>query len=138
MCYDSNLLRNVKQKWEQVLNDDINYDTVKNAFKDIVKMKENAYYNYFQFKLLHSRKVTNAKLNTGIMKVSMCRLCLDEIETIKHTFIECTYVKALWNQIELWLRNKNFKSCKISDIDIIFGQRSREKIIDKTIISTTI
>ena len=62
MSFDYKIIQNVKQKWEEVLNDEITYLTVEKAFRDISKMKESAYYKYLQFKLLHSRTITNALL----------------------------------------------------------------------------
>ena len=62
MSFDYKIIQNVKQKWEEVLNDEITYLTVEKAFRDISKMKESAYYKYLQFKLLHSRTITNVKL----------------------------------------------------------------------------
>ena len=64
MKYDTNIIRDVKDKRENALNEDISYDTFKNAFKTIPNLEEGAYYKYFQFKLLHSRLVTNEKLYT--------------------------------------------------------------------------
>ena len=40
----------------------LTYDTVENAFKQLTQMKTGAYQKYFQFKLLHTRTVTNEKL----------------------------------------------------------------------------
>ena len=54
MSCDYKIIQNVKQKWEEVLNDDITYSTLETAFKDISKMKESAYYKYLHFKMLHT------------------------------------------------------------------------------------
>ena len=137
MSCDYKIIQNVKQKWEEVLNDDITYSTVETAFKDISKMKESAYYKYLHFKMLHSRIITNEKLYK--MKISdsnICKICTTEIETIKHAFIECKKAKDLWAKIEKWLKDNVFRLCKISDIHKIFGQRAKEEIIDKTITAT--
>ena len=132
-----NIVQNVKQKLEEILDDDITYSTVENAFKDISKMKESAYHKYLQFKMLHSRTITNEKLY--IMKISdsnICKMCMTEIETINHAFIDCTKVKQLWSQVEKQIRDKVFRLCKISDTDKNFGQRAKEEISDKTITAT--
>ena len=46
MSFDYKIIQKVKQHWEEVLNDEITYLTVGNAFKDISKMKESAYNTY--------------------------------------------------------------------------------------------
>ena len=57
----------VKTKWEMALNEEIPYDTEEHASKEISKIESGAYQKYFQFKLLHSRIITNEKLhNMGI------------------------------------------------------------------------
>ena len=71
MNYDYNVVQNVK--WEEVLNDDVTHSMAENAFKDIAKMKESAYYKYFQFKMLHSRTMTNDKLYK--MKIADSKIC---------------------------------------------------------------
>ena len=117
MGYDYKIIQNVKQKWEEVLNDDITYTTVENAFRDISKMKESAYYKYLQFKLLHSRTITNVKLQLmNISDSNTCKVCTTEIETIKHVFIDCIHVREIWSQIENWIKMKIFRQCKISDM----------------------
>ena len=137
MSYDYKIIQNVKQKWEEVLNDEITYLTVEKAFRDISKMKESAYYKYLQFKLLHSRTIINAKLLVmNISDSNICKVCMVEIETLKHVFIECTHVRELWSQVERWIRSNISRQCKISDIDKIFGQASKGDIINKIITAT--
>ena len=51
----------------------------------------------------------NLKLN--IMQISefkMSIMCSSEIETIKHVFIDRTFVKVLCIQVETWLRFPDF------------------------------
>ena len=89
MDWDYNIIQDVKQKWEEVLNEDIPYLIVENAFKYVTKIKESAYYKYLQFKMLHSRTIINEKLY--IMKISesnICEMCMIEVETIKHAYID--------------------------------------------------
>ena len=137
MNFDYKIIQNVKQKWEEVLNDEITYLTVENAFRDISKMKESAYYKYLQFKLLHSRTITNTKLVVmNISDSNICKICGSEIETLKHVFIECTHVKGIWSKVENWIKLNIFRQCKISDIDKIFGQSSKGDIVNKIITAT--
>ena len=87
--------------------------------------------------MLHSRTITNEKLY--IMKISdsnICKLCLTDVETIKHAFIDCTKVRELWSRVEKWTKENISRFCKISDIDKVFGQRAKEENIDKIITAT--
>ena len=59
-----------------------------------------------------------------------------ETETLKHVFIDCTHVKKIWSQVEMWIKTNISRHCKISDIDKIFGQASNGDIINKIITAT--
>ena len=108
MTYNGNVIKEVKEKWEHVLNENIEYRIIENAFKDIPKLKESAYQKYMQFKLLHSRTAINKKLYTmNLIGTNKCHICQKEIETIKHAFLECNSVRHLWLQIEKWVKFKN-------------------------------
>ena len=45
-------------------------------------------------------------------------------------------MKELWLQVEKWIKEKNYRFCKISNSEKIFGQRAKEPIIDKIITAT--
>ena len=137
MVYNSNILIEVKNKWERVLNEEISYNSIENSFIAIPKMIEGPYQKYFQFRLLHSRIVTNKKLH--VMKISdtnLCPICYETEETIKHAFLECQFVIILWNQIECWCKNITDRMIKINEIEKIFGSNPPDKIIDKVIMCT--
>ena len=72
----------------------------------------------------------------NISDSNLCKMCMTEIETIKHAFIECKLVKKLWLQVEKWIKENINRFCKISDLEKNFGQRSKEPIIDKIITAT--
>lgn len=57
MVYDSNIILEVKDKWEQILNTEIPHDIVENGFKAITQLKEGPYHKYFQFKLLQKEQL---------------------------------------------------------------------------------
>ena len=57
------------------------------------------------------------------------------IKTISHAFLECTYVLALWNQIEKWIKSKTNKMIKLSNIDKILGRHTSEELVEKIILS---
>ena len=97
--YNHFIINEVKQKWETTLNKDIGYNIVENSFNAITTYKEGAYCKYFQFKLLHSRTATNDKLfRMNLIDSNVCKICQKEVETIRHTFIDCVHVTGLWKK----------------------------------------
>ena len=137
MKYDGNIIKEVKDKWDERLNEDIKYETVEQAFMELPKCKESAYQKYLQFKLLHHRTAINEKLYT--MKLSdtnLCQICKTSIETIEHSFLECSSMISLWRQIENWISLKIKKATKLTAIDKIFGRLSSDEIIDRIILCT--
>ena len=114
MTYNGNTLKGVKEKWEEILNEEINYRIIETAFKEIPRLKENAYQKYLHFKSLHTRTATNDILNKMDIKDSnKCLLCYTETEDIKHAFLECSKVNNLWKDIEKWIKDKTKKNCEI-------------------------
>ena len=138
MSYNMNIIQGVKEKWEEILNEEINLKIVENAFKILPKIKESAYQKYFQFKLLHSRTAINDKLyKMKITDTNICQVCSVKTETIKHAFLECKYVISLWSEKEKWFKAKTRKTVKLSEIDKIFGrQATNETLLDKIILHT--
>ena len=123
----------------KTLNEEITHDINEKSFNAITKFTEGAYYKYFQFKLLHSHTVINEKLNKmKLAETNVCRLCQKEPETIKHTFLEWSFVITLWKQLEKWLQTNLENNIKLDDIDKIFGKYTSHKIIDNVIICTKI
>ena len=134
MTYNGNIIKEVKEKWEQVINEDIEYRIIENAFKNIPKLKESAYQKYMQFKLLHSRTAVNKKLHTmKLIYSNECLICQEATETIKHAFLECSSVRQLWLQIENWVKSKTNRTIKLSNLDKIFGRQNNEFLSENII-----
>ena len=107
------------------------------SFVAIPKMIEGPYQKYFQFRLLHSRIVTNKKLHTiKSSDTKTCPICHEAEETIKHAFLECRFVVTLWNQKEGWCKNITDKCIRFNEIEKLFGLNSSDRIIDKVIMCT--
>ena len=114
MTYNGNVIQEVKGKWKNVLNEEIQYATVEKAFIDLTKCKESVYKKYLQFKLSHSRTAINEKLvNMHLSKIKMCPLYEIHTETISHAFLECSHVLALWIQVGRWIKSKTNETIKI-------------------------
>ena len=132
-----NIITEVRNNWEQVLEEEIPHYIIEKSFKNLQKMKEGSFTKYLQFKMLHRRIVTNKKLlEMGIADSSKCPYCEEQEETIEHAFLYCKTVKNFWGEIESWLKRHIDNSIKIPDMDKIMGTGQPEGIIDKTIIAT--
>ena len=79
----------------------------------------------FQFKITHNVYYTNKKLNRLQMRERPeCSFCNEHEETVRHLFIECKYVKIIWNGLQSLL-NVSF-----SENEKLFG--FYEKIDEKS------
>ena len=71
----------------------------------------------FQFKISHNIYYTNKKLNlVKIKDSSACSFCKSEEESLQHLFIECKYVKPIWNDLQIFM-NESFR-----DDEKLFGK----------------
>ena len=139
MDFDTGILIEVKNKWENTLNEEIPYKTIENAFKEISKIKTGSYQKYFQFKLLHNRIITNETLFImNLSETKMCKTCLNEVDTLEHSFIECHATVMLWKKVENWANTVISRSLKITDTEKIFGHLQKDKTINKVILATKI
>ena len=59
-------------------------------------------------------------------------LCLHcrEVETIVHTFLECSHVANLWRQVEIWIRKHIDKHAKLSNVEKIFGVQANNLAVN--------
>ena len=59
MNCNNNVVRDIQNKWEGSLNEEIPYHMVEKLFTQIQNMKEGSFMKYLQFRILHRRIVTN-------------------------------------------------------------------------------
>ena len=118
----NNIISNLREKWEQMLNDDISEDDIRNAFNITQKFPKCVYNRYEQFKILHDRLNTRQLLHKmNIFNTNGCLYCKHEIDTTIHALIECPESANLWRQAEVWLREHIGRHIKISNKEKIFG-----------------
>ena len=118
----TNIIPNLREKWEIMLNDDISEDDIHNAFKITQKLPKCVYNRYVQFKILHDRLNTRQLLHKmKIFNTNECLYCKNQIDTTIHALIECPETANLWRQAELWLREHIDRHIKISNKEKIFG-----------------
>ena len=137
--YSTGIIKEVKEKWERVLNETFSYNIIEIAFKKISNIKSEVYNKYFQYKLLHNRTTKNEKLfKMKISDTEICSMCQEKQDTIKHAFLECQTTVNLWTQVEQWIRTITSKSVKITYIEKIFGYQTNDEVIDKIILAAKI
>ena len=73
-----------------------------------------------------------------IRESNKCLLCDTEKEDIKHAFLECSKVEKLWQDIEIWIKDRTQTTVKLSYIDKISGRQNAEEPVDKIIISAKV
>ena len=84
-----NILFQIKAKWEESLNDTVNFDQIKTCFRLCNKTKECTYLRYMQFKVLHSRLVTQTLLVKMGKSESDSSLYCREKDTQVHALLYC-------------------------------------------------
>ena len=130
------VINEVKEKWENILNDNISTEDIKSAFKISQKLPICVFNRYTQFKILHNR--LNTKQLLFKMKISDSEDCPD---TTLHALINCPISAQLWRCVELWLRANVNKGIKISDKEKILGflEDKRDRfIVNISILNTKI
>ena len=117
-----NIITSLKEKWEQLLNDEVSEKEIQNAFTITQKTPKCVYNRYVQFKILHVRLNTRQLLHKmRILDTKECIYCKNVVDTTVHALLECPESANIWRQVELWLRQHINRSIKISDKEKIFG-----------------
>ena len=76
-----NIIPTLKEKWENLLNDDVCEDDIQNAFKVTQKSPKCVYNRYVQFKILHDRLNTRQLLHKmKILNTNECLYCTNQID----------------------------------------------------------
>ena len=136
------VINEVKEKWENILNDDISTEDIKFAFKISQKLPKCVFNRYTQFNILHNR--LNTKQLLFKMKISDsedCPFYLNTPDTTLHALINWPISAQLWRRVELWLRANVNKSIKITDKEKILGflEEKRDRfIVNIAILNTKI
>ena len=69
----------------------------------------------------------------NISDSNLCLICCNEIETMKHAFIDCNSVIILWNQLERWVKTILRRTVKFTNIDKILGRKTTTILLYKII-----
>ena len=124
------ILFQIKAKWEESLNDTVNFDQMKTCFSLCNKTTECTYLRYIQFKILQNRLVTQTLLKKmGKSESDACLYC-KEIDTQVHTLLYCISTIQLWSNVEKWVRKDIQSHYKMCDWDKVFGNPKSSFIIN--------
>ena len=88
-------------RWEECEGVGLNHEMYESAFKNLGKMSEAVKLRDFQYRLLLCKIPTNKDLFKWKKEMSdMCTFCKSGEETVKHLFVECRFVKRLWQWVQ--------------------------------------
>ena len=123
------LIRKVKQtkssssKWENELDTVITsndwHSICKRPFKVTTRIPS---YSGFSIESIIILSQRTYKIN--IRSDELCSFCQKQVETIRHLFCQCNYVKTFWKQLEYLFQKNNvtfYGNQGLSDRIILFG-----------------
>jgi len=117
-------------KWNKMLNINITLNEWYKYFQYIYKMTDCVKYQYFQFRLLHNTLITNEKLfKWKMVETDLCIFCEEEIEDLKHIFLDCEVIKMFWQKLNIWMKRKLQLSVNFNTTEILFGSLSEPLLI---------
>ena len=102
-----------KTIWEKELDTTINDDQSKNIFVQFRQLVKPTKLQYFQYKILTRKLMTNMLQHKWDPSISRkCAMCQKEDETIIHIMYQCDLVKPLWELLQKAC--KHFSGLKIN------------------------
>ena len=117
--------RNLTQKWERELSQDITTDILKKSFKMLYLSSTSTKIRSFQYRILHRCLGINSKLyEWGIRETNLCDICKKEAETYSHLFYTCEKAQDLWSGVKEWTQLKMGLQLEICSKTVIFGTNS--------------
>ena len=122
------LIKNKCDTAEQKINkwrNDINLGEIYNldlCFSLVYNTTLDPKLRYFQFRLISRTLTTNYILEKWKLKTTnTCELCLNQVETLKHLFLQCPVSITIWNSFEQWWLRATNQRLSLTNSEIIFG-----------------
>ena len=112
-CYhkinsDPTLFRNLSKRWSNSHDIEVTVEHMEQAIRRLFVITNVPRLRSFQYRMLLKTTITNIQLHRfKIKETEMCTFCEEHVETLKHLFYECRWVRNLWSEIE--------KLCSTSD-----------------------
>ena len=104
---NENVIPALSEKWQNLLQTAIDSETISKNLLNIGNITLSTKLRSFLYRLTHFAIMTNTKLyEWNVVDSELCTFCNTEPETYVHLFWECPVAKQLWNQIEIWVKNK--------------------------------
>ena len=118
-------------KWKEEIGLDLPQGAYSFAreIQNIYKVTNITKYRSFQYRLLLRGVVTNIQLyKWNIAPNERCYFCQQERESIVHLMCNCEIIKAIWNQVALYIKERfDVKRINISTKSIIMNQLVQQK-----------
>lgn len=105
---DCNALQGRLERWKCKLVIDIEYKDFLKTFKGIYCQTICTKYRDFQYRLLMGILPTNRLLYLwNLVDTQLCTFCHTQVEDELHLFVECKFVKMLWNLLKIYIGNND-------------------------------
>ena len=115
-------------KWNFDLDINLQNHEWNEIYKTCFKSISDNYLIWFQYKILNRILGTQYLMcKMRIVNDPSCRLCNDNVETLKHLFCECQYVHTLWENIQLWIKTKTGIEITLNNSNIILGYINQDE-----------
>ena len=76
---------------------------------------------WFQYRFVYRiLRIQSKRHQMGQTENGLCRMCNNSEETIKHLFVECTYVAQMWSELKAYMESTNVEVVEPSPISILF------------------
>ena len=110
--------------------------SLKKSFSKI-KMFDDVYLRYIQFRTLHRRFFTNNILFKMKQKSSiLCNFCKNESDSNEHMFLSCAVIRQLWRDVENWISQIGVVDYVINEEIIILGELKKSHWLNSIILIT--
>ena len=87
------------------------------------KTSKESKYNWLQFHTFHRLIPTNKYLKKlKLTDSNLCTFCKLEAETIEHLFVDCPYVKEIWDAVEDMLLDRFNIPIALNKTNVLFGK----------------
>ena len=93
--------------WNRNFDSDLSKQEWDIVYKACFKAVSDNSVRWFQYKILNNILGTNDRLSKmKLSSDSLCRLCKQQTETVKHLMSECSKSSELWSNIAAWIKNR--------------------------------
>ena len=133
---NSSVLENATNKWNEKIDFQLDVFSLKKSFSKI-KMFDDVYLRYIQFRTLHRRFFTNNILFKMKQKSSvLCDFCKNESDSNEHMFLSCAVIRQLWRDVENWISQIGVADYVINEEIIILGELKKSHWLNSIILLT--